>query len=116
MSSNLNIHDDCIKCGTCLSLGYEFLTEQKDGSIGIKDGTFLKPDGEEFMALCEVCPVKAFAIDTNVRVESKKEQLKKIIQKLQNWPELKAPKGSEIPFDESRYSMNIPFVGGNDYK
>lgn len=115
MSSNLIIDNKCIKCGTCLSLKCNFLSERSDGSIAVKDCTFVKEDDDEFKKLCEICPVGAFRIDSSVKVLSKSEQLQEIVKKLKSWTYLKKPTKEDLKFNEKNYTINMPYVGGSGY-
>ena len=113
--SNVKVNSNCMMCGGCLSLGYDFLEEQSDGHVKIKDNTYLKPDSVELKALMEVCPAQAFEYDKDVKVVSKKQQLMKIKQQLKMWKGIPEPTTKDISFDERKYSMNMPYICGSNY-
>ena len=60
--TNLKVNENCIKCGSCLGCGYDFLSSANDGSIVIKDGTMLESNCNEFKTLADICPVEAFEL------------------------------------------------------
>lgn len=108
--SNVRVNSNCMMCGGCLSLGYDFLEEQSDGHVKVKDNTYLKPDSAELKALMEVCPVQAFEYDKDAVIVSKEEQLMKIKQQLKMWKGIPEPTTKDIAFDERKYSMNMPYI------
>lgn len=113
--SNLSINSKCIKCGSCLSLGYDFLKEDREGAIEVKEGTFLENDSVELKSIMEICPLGAFEYDKSVRIESNKEQLEKVKEKLKNWKGIAHITAENIPFDENKYQMNMPYDSGSSY-
>ena len=113
--SNLKVNSACIMCGSCLSFGYDFLEEESDGHITVKENTFLSAESKELKSLMEICPVKALEYDKNVPVKSKAEQVEQIKKKLKGWQGLKKPEPQDLPFDEKKYFMNMPFLGGSSY-
>ena len=113
--SNVRVNSNCMMCGGCLSLGYDFLEEQSDGHVKVKDNTYLKPDSAELKALMEVCPAQAFEYDKDAVIVSKEEQLMKIKQQLKMWKGIPEPTTKDIAFDERKYSMNMPYIRGSDY-
>ena len=113
--SNGRVNSNCMMCGGCLSLGYDFLEEQSDGHVKVKDNTYLKPDSAELKALMEVCPAQAFEYDKDAVIVSKEEQLMKIKQQLKMWKGIPEPTTKDIAFDERKYSMNMPYIRGSDY-
>lgn len=113
--SNLKVNSKCIMCGSCLSFGYDFLTENNDGSICVKDNTYLKEDSKELETLIEICPVQAFEYDRNIRIKSKEEQLIEIKNQLKNWNGLSEPTVKDVPFKQEEYSMSMPYIRGSLY-
>lgn len=113
--SNVRVNSNCMMCGGCLSLGYDFLEEQSDGHVKVKDNTYLKPDSAELKALMEVCPAQAFEYDKDAVIVSKEEQLMKIKQQLKMWKGIPEPTTKDIAFDERKYSMNMPYIRGSDF-
>lgn len=108
--SNVRVNSNCMMCGGCLSLGYDFLEEQSDGHVKVKDNTYLKPDSAELKALMEVCPAQAFEYDKDVVIVSKEEQLMKIKQQLKMWKGIPEPTTKDIAFDERKYSKMDVFI------
>lgn len=113
--SNLKVNSKCIMCGSCLSLGCDFLVEKSDGRVEVRDNTFLKPDSTDLKSLIDICPVQAFEYDKNVKIESKTEQLAKIKEQLRNWKGINSVTVKDIPFKEEKYSMSMPYIVGSSY-
>ena len=63
MRGSLKINSNCVGCGSCLGLGYNFLETSSNGDLNVKSGTILDDVSEEFRNLSEICPVKAFELD-----------------------------------------------------
>ena len=107
--TNLKIKDCCIKCGSCLGCGFEFLSSANDGSIVIKDGTMFNEDSTEFKSLKESCPMDAFEI-----IETKpltKQDFVNELEVLKNYT-ARYPKASDLKFNKSEYSIDIPMASG----
>ena len=113
--SNLKVNSKCIKCGACLGLGFDFLSEGGNGEVSVKDNTFLEANSSELKLIIETCPVQAFEYDKNIKVKSKAEQLALIKEQLRKWTGLKKPTAKELEFKESEYTMNMPYIGGSSY-
>lgn len=105
--SNLKVNSKCNMCGSCLSLGYDFLSENDDGSIAVKSSTYINPASETFKNLKYICPVGAFEIEHSIRIESPEEQLNKIKGQLKQWPGLKKPSAKDISFNAGSYEMSL---------
>lgn len=107
--SNLKITEKCIKCGSCLGCGFEFLTSANDGSIVIKEGTTLNEDSAEFKSLKDICPMDAFEI-----IETKpltKQDIVTESEKLKNYV-VRYPDRNTFKFDKSEYDISIPVASG----
>lgn len=111
-SSNLRVKDNCIMCGGCLGLGFDFLTENDEGAVVVKRGTYLDKAGAEYKALADACPVGAIVIDESVRKKSQSDQLNEIIKALKEWEGLAKPSSSDIKFDIEEYEIPIPCARG----
>lgn len=112
--TNLKINEKCIKCGSCLGCGYDFLSSANDGSIIVKDGTMLHEDSEEFKTLKDICPMDAFILDKTIMTTTEKKQLiKKLLQELNKYEEITAPTPKELSFCKDEYKISSPSTLGD---
>lgn len=108
-TGNLQINDQCVDCGACLELGYDFIDSSKNGKIFVKPGTFLNPDSSEFKSLQDVCPANAFVFDKTV---GKKKVLLNLRDELVNTPGCVKPTKKDLHFDQTEYSVPMPNSSG----
>ena len=99
MRGSLKINSNCVGCGSCLGLGYNFLETSSNGDLNVKSGTILDDVSEEFRNLSEICPVKAFELD---EADNEEKVLSDLIKQLKEY------KGLENP-NEKQLKMNIRF-------
>lgn len=117
--SNLLLGANCIQCGGCLGLGYEFLSDDGSGKIIVRDGTYLNADDPEYTSLLEVCPVGAFSLDSSQKKKNESEQLEEIIESLRNWNGIPEAQGhKDMPFNVKEYHIatTADSPGAHSYK
>lgn len=108
--TNLKIGESCIKCGSCLGCGVDFLNSANDGSITVKKGTILNKDSDEFKILKDVCPVDAFEINSSI--SNKKQLINSLIQELSDFKGIPMPTQKELAFNKEEYYISLPSASG----
>lgn len=107
--SNVQVTKECIKCGSCLGCGFDFVGSMDDGDIFIKEGTMLEEDSEEYKILKQVCPVGAFELIETAALTQ--QDFVTELEKLKNYT-ARYPHRNKIAFNKSEYKIAIPSASG----
>lgn len=105
----LMVNTDCVGCGSCLGLGYDFLESSPDGGVAVKPGTMLEKESEEYKNLEEICPVKAFELNQS---QGEIGVLEDLIQQLKNCKGVEKPSTDRIKFNNKEYTVSLPVASG----
>lgn len=115
-NANLSISKECIGCGSCMGFGYPFLQQEADGTISVKEGTFLGKDSEEYRQLEALCPAGAFHIDDSINIEDKGAITRKLLNALRQCNGIAEPTTKDLIFEAKNYPIPRPYPSGQyDY-
>lgn len=108
----LKISEKCVQCGSCLGLDYDFICSKEDGTIVVKDVTYLGEDSNEYNELVEVCPANAFELIVDSNVNSKDAKIINKVNELRNFKGIIFPSKSDVKFNSNDYTIEIPSAHG----
>ncbi len=107
----LKMKEGCIGCGGCMTLNCHFLTACADGTVTVKEGTYLRENDDMLSKLLQACPMELFELDEGAAV-SDQDLIRQKLEILKQDASLKKPGAKDFAVNADEFFIPWPSAGG----